>query len=448
MSERELAVESIPKLFRKYTLPAVIGFIIGGVQITIDGFFIGNVVGSQGLASITLVYPILIFIVSSALLIGTGSAALVAIELGKGNDKQAHRIASDIFPMILALGTVFALVGLFFTEPLLNLVGAKGIIFEMAQDYLKIMLLGSAFFIAGIALDPLVRNDGQPHFVMEIAVVGAVSNIILDYILVMKLGMGMQGAAIATILAFSTPAIVYTYYFFSKHSKLRLHLSDMSPDLKIIAGTIKAGFPAFVMQTSLAVLVLSYNYMLLKYGSEIAVSSYGVIQYSFSILYMIFEGISAGVQPIIGFNYGAKLYSRVYSAVKIALSSSFIVGLIGFSIFYIFPDTIIQLFNNNDPELLETAVSGMRIFMSGMVVEGIIISIAAYYQSVNKVKPSLFIHFGKIFIFILPLLFILPIYYGLTGVWLATPIGQYLMFFVVTTMFLKEIIFLKKHQNE
>ncbi|WP_406661783.1 MATE family efflux transporter [Methanolobus sp. ZRKC3] len=446
--DRELAVESIANLFRKFTLPAVVGFIIGGIQITIDGYFIGNVIGSSGLASITLLYPLLIVIIATALLLGTGSAALVALELGKGNSDRAHKIASDIFPMILTIGGVFAFIGLFFTEPLLNLIGAKGIVFVMAGDYLRIMFLGSVFFIAGIALDPLVRNDGRPAFVMKMAAVGAATNIVLDYLFVMRWGMGMQGAAIATNLAFSVSAIVFTYYFFSKYARLRLHISDISPDLKIITGIMRTGFPAFVMQISLAALVFSYNFMLLRYGSEIAVSSYGVIQYSFAIFYMLFEGISAGVQPIIGFNYGAKLYGRVYSAVKMALFSCLMVGLLGFSVFYLFPDTVIQLFNRNDPELLETAVRAMRIFMSGIIVEGMIIAIAVYYQSVNKVKPSLFIQFGKIFIFILPLLFILPQYYGLTGVWMATPIGQYLMFAVVAMMFLKEIRFLKNAQEE
>lgn len=448
MSEDELAVESIGKLFRKFALPAVVGFIIGGVQITIDGYFIGNGVGTLGLASVTLVYPLLIGMIATAMLIGTGGASLVAIELGRGNRKRAHRIASDLLPLMFVVGTFFAILGIFFTEPLLRMVGATGTVFVMANDYLRIMFIGSICLIAGIGLDPLVRNDGRPSFAMKMMVVGAVTNVVLDYLFVMRWGMGMQGAAIATVIAFAVSAIAFVSYFFSRHAQLRLYLSDISPDLEIIRGILKTGFPAFVMQSSLGVLVLSYNYMLLRYGSVIAVSSYGVIEYSFAIFYMIFEGISAGVQPIIGFNHGAKLYDRVYSATKMAILSCFFVGLSGFILLYTFPETIIQLFNRNDPELLVTAVEGMRIFIFGIIVEGIIISVAVYYQSVNKIKPSLFIHFGKIFIFILPLLFILPRYYGLTGVWLAAPVGIYLMFAVVAVMFLKEVRFLKHPPTE
>ncbi|KGK99383.1 multidrug transporter MatE [Methanococcoides methylutens] len=448
MSEDELAVESIGKLFRKFALPAVFGFIISGVQITIDGFFIGNGVGTLGLTSVTLVYPLLIGMVATALLIGTGGASLVAIELGKGNKKRAHRIASDMLPLIAVVGTFFAILGIFFTGPLLRMVGASGIVFDMANDYLRIMFIGSFGLIAGIGLDSLVRNDGRPSFAMKVMVASALVNIVLDYLFVMRWGMGMQGAAIATVVAFVASAAVFTAYFFSSYANLRLHLSDISPDMKIIAGILKTGFPAFVMQISLAVLVLSYNYMLLKYGSEVAVSSYGVIEYSFAIFYMIFEGISAGVQPIIGFNYGAKLYARVYSAIRMAMLSCFLVGLSGFIILYMFPETIIQLFNRNDPELLVTAVEGMRIFIFGIIVEGIIISSAVYYQSVNKIKPSLFIHFGKIFIFIIPLLFILPKQYGLIGVWMAAPLGIYLMFLVVGVMFLKEVRSLKQASTE
>jgi putative MATE family efflux protein len=447
MSEDELAVESVDKLFRKFTLPAVVGFIIGGVQTIIDGYFIGNVVGSPGLASVTLVFPLVIIICATAMLMGTGCAALVALELGKGNRKRAHRIASDLFPMMLAGGLFFALIGLFFTEPLLRLAGATGILFDMAGEYIGIVFVGSVFMIVAIGFDPLVRNDGRPAFAMKMMTISAVSNIILDYLFVTKWGMGMQGAAIATVIAFGVSAVVFTRYFFSRHARLRLHLSDISPDPEIITGIAKTGFPAFIMQISLAVLVLCYNYMLLKYGSEIAVSSYGVIEYSFSIFYMIFEGISAGVQPIIGFNYGARLYGRVYSALKMAVISCFVVGLLGFLLIYLFPDTIIQLFNRNDPQLLETAVAGIRIFMFGIIVEGIIITAAVYYQSVNKVGTALFIQFGKIFIFILPPLLILPLYFGLDGVWMATPIGQYLMFFFVVFMFMKEARFLKNHPS-
>ncbi|MCD4807945.1 MAG: MATE family efflux transporter [Methanococcoides sp.] len=448
MSEDELAVESIGKLFRKFALPAVVGFIIGGVQITIDGYFIGNGVGTLGLTSVTLVYPLLIGMIATAMLIGTGGASLVAIELGKGDRKRAHRIASDMLPLMFVLGAFFAILGIFFTEPLLRMVGATGTVFVMANDYLRIMFIGSICLIAGIGLDPLVRNDGRPNFAMKMMFVGAVTNIVLDYLFVMRWSMGMQGAAIATIIAFAVSMIAFVSYFFSRHAQLRLYLSDISPDLEIIAGILKTGFPAFVMQASLGVLVLSYNYMLLRYGSEIAVSSYGVIEYSFAIFYMIFEGISVGVQPIIGFNHGAKLYDRVYSATKMAILSCFLVGLSGFTLLYTFPETIIQLFNRNDPELLVTAVKGMRIFIFGIIVEGVIISVAVYYQSVNKIKPSLFIHFGKIFIFILPLLFILPRYYGLTGVWMAAPVGIYLMLAVVAVMFLKEIKILKHPPTE
>lgn len=443
MRDEELAVESINKLFMKFALPAVVGCIIGGVQTIIDGYFIGNVVGRLGLASLTLSYPLLIGVIAVAMLMGTGCAALVALELGKGNQKQAHKIASNLIPMMLAAGLLFAFIGILFTGPLLKLAGATDLVFDMANDYLKIMFLGSIFPIMGICLDPLVRNDGRPSFAMKMMIMSAVNNMILDYLFVMKWGMGMQGAAIATVMAFGASAIVYILYFFSGYARLRLHLSDISIDPKIISGISRTGFPAFVMMLSLAVLVLSYNHILLKYGSEVAVSSYGIIEYTFSIFYMIFEGISAGAQPIIGFNYGAKLYNRVYSILKLATTSCVIVGFLGFMLIYKFPENIVNFFNSNDPKLLETAVAGIRIFMFGILFEGIIIMAAVYYQSVNKVNAALFIQLGKIFVFILPLLFILPLYLGLTGAWMAAPIGNSIMFSVVAFMLVREAKFLK-----
>lgn len=201
------------------------------------------------------------------------------------------------------------------------------------------------------------------------------------------------------------------------------------------------------MQISFALVLFVQNYMLLRYGSELAVSAYGVIGYIFSIFYMLFEGISLGVQPIIGFNYGAGNYGRVLKTLKLTMFSCIFIGALGFTIIYLFPETLVQIFSQNDSELLDATLQGMDIFMFSLLVEGIVLLTAVYYQSINRVRAALFIHLGKIFIFLFPLLFILPQFFDLNGVWAASPATEYLMTAVVMVMLSKEFKFLRNSRK-
>lgn len=201
------------------------------------------------------------------------------------------------------------------------------------------------------------------------------------------------------------------------------------------------------MQISFALVLFVQNYMLLRYGSELAVSAYGVIGYIFSIFYMLFEGISLGVQPIIGFNYGAGNYGRVLKTLKLTMFSCIFIGALGFTIIYLFPETLVQIFSQNDSELLDSTLQGMDIFMFSLLVEGIVLLTAVYYQSINRVRAALFIHLGKIFIFLFPLLFILPQFFDLNGVWAASPATEYLMTAVVIVMLSKEFKFLRNSRK-
>jgi Na+-driven multidrug efflux pump len=221
--------------------------------------------------------------------------------------------------------------------------------------------------------------------------------------------------------------------------------------MRVKAGTVfqilKAGMPSFVMQISLALVLFVHNYMLLIYGSELAVSAYGIIGYVFSIFYMLFEGIALGVQPIIGFNYGAGSFERVSKILKLTILSCILVGALGFLLIYFFSENVVQIFNRGDSELLAVTLRGMNICMVSLLVEGTVLLTAIYYQSINRVKAALFIHLGKIFIFLFPLLFILPQFFGLDGVWSAAPATEYIMLLVVLVMLSKEFKFLRSNEK-
>ncbi|WMW22259.1 MATE family efflux transporter [Methanolobus mangrovi] len=444
VNEHQLRHDSVWSLFCRFTLPAIAGIVIAGIQTIVDGFFIGNGVGSQGLAAVTLAFPVLMLIVAIGIMAGMGSSSLVALELGKSNRGRAVEVVSSVFSMLLVTGIVIMVLGHVFAESLIRFLGAGDVVGIMVDDYLSVIFAGVIFILFALALEPLVRNDGRPVLAMKVMVVSVLANILLDYIFIMELGMGMMGAAVATVAAFAMMAIMLASYLFSSKAKLKVSLSSMGFDYRTILQIVKTGMPSFAMQFSIAVLLLAHNFVLLKYGSELSVSAFGIIDYSFSMFYMLFEGIAMGVQPIVGFNYGAGLYGRVHRALKIAMAVSFAVGMIGFGIVFLFSELIVSIFNHNDPQLLAVTASAMKIFMVSLLVQGVIVVNATYYQSVNKVWSALFIHLGKIFVFLLPLLFILPVHFGLSGVWFATPISDFLMFLVVMIMIAGELRMLRE----
>ncbi|HHV25103.1 MAG TPA: MATE family efflux transporter [Methanosarcina sp.] len=445
VNDEEMRSGNILNLFLKFALPTVVGVVIAGIQGIIDGFFIGNAIGSQGLAGVTLAYPAYMVIIAMGVIIGIGASSLTALKLGKGNFRGALDIMHNAFSLCLLTGAVFTVAGLVFCETSINLLGASGTALAFAREYLRIIFIGSVFMILTIALDPLVRNDGRPRLCMNIMVAGVLVNLVLDYLFVMRMDMGMSGAAFATIISFALPAVMLMHYLFGSQARLRLRLKALKFKLGIQLKILRAGLPSFVMQFSLALVLFAHNYMLLRYGSELAVSAYGIIGYAFSIFYMLFEGIALGVQPIIGFNYGAGYYERVSKTLKLTMLSCIFIGVFGFVLIYLFPERVVQIFSQDDSELLEVTLQGMKFFMFSLLVEGIVLLTAIYYQSINRVRAALFIYLGKIFVVLFPLLFILPIFFGLDGVWSASPVTEYIMTLVVLVMLSKEFKFLRRH---
>jgi putative MATE family efflux protein len=441
--EREMRSASIEKLLLKFVLPATIGLIVAGIQGVIDGFFVGNVVGSQGLAGITLAFPAFLTIVAVGYMIGIGTSSLVALALGRANRQEALKLVHNAFPLLLLAGIGLTIIGLAVSDSYLRLLGVSGPVFDMAKSYLRVIFSGSVFLIMALALDPLVRNDGKPRLSMICVVASVLVNIGLDYLFVMRMGMGIAGAAIATVIAFSLSGILLSLYFFSRWAGLRLKPRSLSLESRIILRILKTGLPSFAMQFSTFVLLFANEYMLLRYGSELTVSGYGIIGYVFSIFSLIFEGIAVGTQPIIGFNYGARCYPRVADTLKIAVISCLITGLIGFILLSMYPEQLILIFNRDSPELLEITLNGMGIFMFALPTHGTVMLGSVYFQSINKVRYALFIQLGTVFLLILPLLWILPSLLGLNGVWLATPVAEFLMFLIVLALLWKEFSFLK-----
>ncbi|WP_292463460.1 MATE family efflux transporter [Methanolobus sp.] len=447
VSDEEMLSDSVWSLFRRFTFPAMAGILVAGIQTIIDGVFIGNGVGSDGLAGVTLAFPFVMFIVAAGIMIGMGSASLVALELGRSHRDRARGIMSNIFPLVFAAGLVITVMGLFLGPSLIGMFDTSDIVRSMSEDYMNVIFMGSVFILLALTLDPLVRNDGYPLLAMRAMILAVLVNIVLDYIFVIMLDMQLFGAALATVLAFALSASILSVHFFSQKTGLRVSFGTMRFQPREVLRIVESGLPSFVMQLSVAVLFLAHNFVLLQYGDEGVISAYGIIGYSFAIFYMMFEGVAVGVQPIVGFNYGAGRYDRVRETLKLAMAACVAIGSIGVIIVYLAPEMVVGIFNPDTEDILETTVVGMKIIVASLLVQGIVVVNATYYQSINRVGYALFIHLGKIFVFMLPLLLALPMFFGLRGVWFATPVADYLMFAVVMVMFYEELKVLKGEKS-
>jgi putative MATE family efflux protein len=443
VSDEEMLSDSVWSLFRRFTFPAMAGILVAGIQTIIDGVFIGNGVGSDGLAGVTLAFPFVMFIVAAGIMIGMGSASLVALELGRSHRDRARGIMSNVFPLVFAAGLVITAMGLFLGPSLIGMFDASDTVRSMSEDYMNVIFMGSVFILLALTLDPLVRNDGYPLLAMRAMILAVLVNIVLDYVFVIRLDMQLFGAALATVLAFGLSASILSMHFFSQKTGLRVSFGTMRFHPREVLRIVESGLPSFAMQLSVAVLFLAHNFVLLQYGDEGVISAYGIIGYSFAIFYMMFEGVAVGVQPIVGFNYGAGRYDRVRETLKLAMAACVAIGSIGVIIVYLVPEMVVGIFNPDTEEILETTVIGMKIIVASLLVQGIVVVNATYYQSINRVGYALFIHLGKIFVFMLPLLLALPMFFGLHGVWFATPVADYLMFAVVMVMLYEELKVLK-----
>lgn len=439
--------DSIPILICRFAFPSMVGIMVAGVQSIIDGLFIGNSVGSLGLAGVTLAYPFVLFIIATGVMIGVGSASLIALELGRARRENARDLMAVVFPLICIASLLISFGGLTAGNFLIRFIGAGEMVCAMATEYMDIIFIGSIFIILSMALDPLVRNDGHPLFAMATMVLAVLVNLVLDYIFIMKMDMQLFGAALATVFSFAISATLLSLHFFGNRTGLKLRLRDMNFHFAKIKKIVKNGLPSLVMQLSVSIVFLSHNIVLLHYGNDGTVAAYGIITYFLSIFYMLFEGIAMGVQPIIGYNYGAGYFDRVHEALKLAMIACVVIGSIGILIAWTCPEKVASMFDPDTKEVLENTIIGMKIIATSLFIQGIVIVNAIYYQSIAKTGYALFIHLGRIFMFLLPLLILFPTIFDIYGIWFATPVADLLSFILVMVLLRREVRQLKANRT-
>lgn len=408
-NEAALGTAPIGKLMLKLAIPSVAAQLINMLYNVVDRIFIGHIpdVGQLALTGVGIAFPIAVLLAAFAAFAGMGGSPLASIRLGAGDKPAAERIMGNSFVMLLTIGAVLTLFFTAFCEPVLYTFGATDSIIQYSLDYTRIYVLGTLFVLLSLGMNPFISAQGQPLVAMASVTIGAVLNIVLDYLLIFQFHMGVKGAAIATVVAQAVSAAWVMAFLFSRRSSLRLRPSVMAPSLKIIGSIAALGIAPFAMESTESLVSVVLNNGLRTYGSELYIGSLTIMQSLMQVMATVTQGVTKGSQPIIGFNYGAKNYLRVRQTFKRLLIVCVSATLICCPILSLFPAFFARMFTP-DPELIALVSKTMPVFFAGFWFFGAQWTCQACFMSLGQAKTGLFLALLRKVILLIPLAILLP----------------------------------------
>lgn len=442
MKDREqmLRHQNVGSLLLKLSIPATIGMVVNALYNIVDTIFIGRGVNELAIGGLTVAFPVQMLIMAVAQMIGIGAASAISRSLGEGNAEKADTYAGNSYVLIFIISTILTIIGLLFLDPILRLFGASDTLLPYARDYMRVILIGSILFSFTVSSNNIVRAEGNAKVSMLVMIIGTGMNIILDPIFIFGFKMGISGAAIATILSQTISFIFLIFYMFSGKSMIKLGLHHLKLRSDYVVEILTIGFPSFIRQVSGSVIAIFLNNSIVHFGGDIALSAFGVINRIIMFIFMPMFGLVQGLQPIVGFNYGAKLFPRVKETIRVSIRSLVIYCVSGTLIILLFIQAIFHLFTPN-PEVIAIGTFAMRIMILGIPVVGIQIISSSVFQSIGKAKPALLLSFLRQIILFLPFMLIFPHLFnlGLLGIWLAYPASDILSTLISAIMLKKEV---------
>jgi putative MATE family efflux protein len=436
-----MGAESIPKLLVEFSLPVMTGMIVQAVYNVVNRIFIGNApeAATLGIAAITLGMPIALVCMAFGGLVGFGGAAALSIYLGEGNTQKSERALGNGFTLAILVGLGLTIAGLALLEPLLLLLGATPEVLPYARDYNRIILLGAVPMTVSFALSNFIRAEGNPGRSMRIMIASAVCNVGLDAVFIVGLHLGVRGAALGTVLSQTFAAALVARHYASRVGVVRFRLANMRLDGEIVRRCLGLGSSAFFLHVGNSLLNVVLNGQMTRYGGDVALAALGIIQsVGLFFLFPIF-GINGGSQPLIGYNFGARRFARVKSAVKWAILGASSVALLAFGAIQLAAPRITGLFSGDDRALLEQSAFGLRIAYLLLPIIGFQIVAANYFTAVGKPLKAMLLTLTRQLLFLAPLALILPRFLGLEGVFIAMPVADGLAILVTSAFFLAEM---------
>jgi len=420
-----LGTQSIGSLLIKQAVPASIGILVMSLNVLVDTIFVGQWIGSVAIAAINVVLPVSFFVAALGMSIGIGGSSILSRALGQKNQDKALQTFGNQITLTFVLITTLVGFCLYYTDSIVTAFGGRGLIFEPAKIYYTVLIWGVLFLGFSMMGNNVIRAEGQPKFAMWAMLIPSVSNLVLDVVFIKFLNMGMFGAALATTASYFLCFVYILWFFLSKHSALKINWTHFGLKLPIVKEISSLGFVTLSRQAIVSVTYLLMNTILFDLGGEDSVTAYAIVGRMLMFALFPIFGITQGFLPIAGYNYGALHYDRVKETIYTALKYASILATVIFVLLMAFPDAITRMFTDNQA-VLEQTPSAMRWVFAATPIIAIQLIGAAYFQAVGKATPALLLTLSRQGFFFIPLVLILPIYLGTTGVWMAFPISDVL----------------------
>lgn len=430
--------ESIGKLLIKQAVPASIGILVMSLNILVDTIFVGHWIGSQAIAAINVVLPVSFFIAALGMAIGIGGSSIISRALGASEKSKALKTFGNQVTMTIILTLTLVFFGLYYIDNIIPVFGGKGTIFEPAKIYYQIVLYGVPFLALSMMGNTIIRAEGKPKYAMCAMMIPSITNLVLDILLINVMDMGMIGAAWATTGSYMLCFIFIFWFFISKNSEMKISLVHFKLQRSIVSEISNLGSVTLSRQAIVSITYLLMNNILFDFGGETSVTSYAIV--SRMLMFALFPifGITQGFIPIAGYNYGAQNYDRVKQAIRIAIIYAMVMASLVFVLLIGFPELITRMFTN-DPLVIEKTPTAMRWVFAATPIIAVQLIGAAYFQAAGKAIPALLLTLSRQGFFFIPLIFILPLWYGELGVWMAFPVSDVLSTLVTAYILYREV---------
>lgn len=443
----ELGTKPVGKLLMQYAIPAIIAMTASSLYNMVDSIFIGQGVGPLAISGLAITFPLMNLSAAFGAAVGVGASTFISVKLGQKDYDTAKHILGNTMTLNLIMGLGVGLVCLLFLDPILRFFGASDQTIPYARDYMVIILLGNVITHMYFGLNAVLRAAGKPKHAMSSTIFTVVLNTLLDPLFIYTFGLGIKGAAYATVLAQSL-ALIWQLYIFSRPKEL-LHFKRGTFRLQssIIRNIIAIGLSPFSMNVCACIVVILINNSMVHYGSDLAVGAYGIANKVAFIFVMINMGVNQGMQPIAGYNYGAMRYDRLMKVVKYSIIAATAIMTTGFIIAMTIPGTCARLFTT-DPTLIDLSAKGIRYIMVAFPVVGYQMVVSNFFQSIGKAKISIVLSLSRQLLILLPLLLVLPTMFGINGVWVSMPVSDTLSAFMAAWIMIVYMRKFKKQHNE
>lgn len=442
----QLGTEPIPKLLGRMAMPAVFGMFVMASYNVIDTIFVARAVGTIGVAAVSIAFPVQMIIMALAGALGIGGASFISRMLGANKKDSANLAFGNVISLVAVISLIGLILGLHYLTPILYLFGSSDNVLPYAQDYLGVILYGTIFFAFVFCMNAIVRSEGNAKTAMYTMIISAVLNVILTPIFIFGFGLGVKGSALGTVLAQGISAAYILFYFLKGKSSLTLQVKNLLPNISIINDIIKVGSSSFVQQAAGSIMFIAANHMLVIYGGDLGVAVFGIIHKVFMFALMPIMGVTQGLTPLVGYNYGANLNDRVSESIQLGIKVSTIIATISFIMIMAFPGFFMRIFTN-ETDAIAMGSTALRIIFAMSMTAGVQMITGGVFQALGNAREAFILSLSRQVLFLIPMLLLLPLVFGLHGVWMAFPISDLFSFFLALWLIRKHsIVFITKKQ--